>query len=102
MGKPKFPMIVKRGHMIVKIYKTPSNKCDQFTVSFYLGRDRQRKTFSDLELAVTEAETTASKLSQGELNVLELRNADRLSYVRAIEALKPTRRASGDGCNAVC
>ena len=89
MGKPKFPMIVKRGHTIVKVYKTPSNKCDQFTVVHYLGTERQRKTFSDLGLAITEAETVASKLSQGELNVLELRNEDRLSYVRSIEALKP-------------
>jgi integrase len=89
MGKPKFPMIVKRGHTIVKIYKTPSNDSDQFTVSYYLGRDRKRKTFADLGLAITEAETTASMLSQGELNVLELRNEDRLSYARAVEALKP-------------
>ena len=89
MGKPKFPMTVKRGHTVVKIYKTPSNKCDQFTVVHYLGTERQRKTFSDLGLAITEAETVASKLSEGELNVLELRNEDRLSYVRAIEALKP-------------
>jgi hypothetical protein len=85
MSKPKFPMTVKRGHTVVKIYKTPSNKCDQFTVVHYLGTER--KTFSDLGLAITEAETIASNLSQGELNVLELRNEDRLSYVRAIEAL---------------
>ena len=82
-------MTVKRGHTVVKIYKTPSNDCDQFTVVHYLGTVRQRKTFSDLGLAITEAETVASKLSQGELNVLELRNEDRLSYVRSIEALKP-------------
>jgi hypothetical protein len=58
-------MVVKRGHTTVKIYKTPSNDCDQFTVVHYLGEKRQRKTFSDLSLAITEAETTASKLSQG-------------------------------------
>jgi integrase len=43
-----------------------------------------------LGLATTEAETIATKLSQGELNVLTLRNEDRLAYVRAIEALKTT------------
>lgn len=41
-------------------------------------------------LAVTEAETIATKLSEGELNVLTLRSEDRLAYVRAVEALKPT------------
>ncbi len=90
MSKPKFPMVVRRGHTTVKIYKTPSNGCDQFTVVHYLGEKRQRKTFSDEGLAITEAETIATALSQGELNVLTLRNEDRLAYVRAVEALKPT------------
>jgi integrase len=90
MGKPKFPVIVRRGHTIVKIYHTPSNGSDQFTVSYYLGEKRQRKTFADLGLATTEAETVATKLSQGELNVLELKGEDRMAHVRAVETLKPT------------
>ena len=55
-------MTVKKGHTIVKVYRTPSNKCDQFTVVHYLGTERQRKTLSDLGFAITEAETVASKL----------------------------------------
>ena len=90
MSKMNFPKVVKRGHTIVKIYKTPSNGCDSFTVSYYLGQKRQRKTFGNLKLAVTEAETVANKLSLGELDVLTLSSQDRLAYVRAVEALKPT------------
>ncbi len=90
MSKPKFPITVKRGHTIVKIYRTPSRGCDAYTVSYYLGEQRVRKTFADLGLATTEAETVANKLSTGEVNVLTLTSGDRLSYVRAIEALKPT------------
>src|ERR1700730_10378201 len=90
MTKPKFPAIVKRGHTLVKIYRTPSNGCEQFTVVYYIGAKRQRKTFSDLELAVTEAEIIANKLSTGELDVLTLKSEDRFAYVRALEALKPT------------
>lgn len=56
----------------------------------YLGTKRQRKSFSDLGLAMTEAETVANKLSTGEVDVLTLTSADRLAYVRAVEALKPT------------
>ncbi len=89
MGKPKFPMIVKRGHTIVKVYKTPSNKCDQFTVVHYLGNQRQRKTFSDVGLAITEAETVAARLSQGDLNALKLTGKDQVVYVRTVEILKP-------------
>ena len=90
MSKPKFPVTVKRGHTIVKIYRTPSRGCDAYTVSYYLGDQRVRKTFADLGLATTEAETVANKLSTGEVNVLTLTSGDRLSYIRAIEALKPT------------
>ena len=90
MSKINFPKVVKRGHTIVKIYRTPSRGCDAYTVSYYLGDQRVRKTFADLGLATTEAETVANKLSTGELNVLTLTSGDRLSYVRAIEALKPT------------
>lgn len=90
MSKPKFPITVKRGHTVVKIYSTPSRNCDAFTVVHYLGTKRQRKTFADLGLATTEAEIVATKLSTGEVNVLTLTSDDRLSYVRAIEVLKPT------------
>lgn len=90
MSKPKFPVTVKRGHTIVKIYRTPSRGCDAYTVSYYLGDQRVRKTFADLGLATTEAETVANKLSTGEVNVLTLTSGERLSYVRAIEALKLT------------
>jgi len=90
MSIPKFPVTVQVGHTTVKIYKTPSNGCDQFTVAYYLGDKRQRRAFSDYGLALTEAQTVASKLSAGELNVLTLKNEDRLSYVRAMQALQPT------------
>ena len=46
--------------------------------------------FADLDLARLEAETTANKLSTGELDVLTLTSENRLSYVRAVEALKPS------------
>lgn len=89
MSKSKFPIIVKVGHTVVKIYRTPSRGSDAFTVSYYVGEKRQRKSFADLGLAVTEAETVASKLSTGQLDVLTLTSDDRLAYMRAIEALKP-------------
>ena len=83
-------MVVKRGNTIVKIYRTPTKGCDSYTVVHYLGDKRQRKTFANLELAVTEAEMVATKLSTGELDVLTLTSNDRFAYVRAVQALKPT------------
>ena len=91
MKLPKaWPKVVERGHSIVKIYRTPSNGCDQFTLVYYLGDKRIRKSYSDYGLAFTDAETTATKLSEGELNVLELKGDIRMAYARAVEMLRPT------------
>jgi integrase len=91
MKLPKsWPKVVAAGHSIVKIYYTPSNGSDQFTLVYYLGDKRIRKTYSDYGKAFTDAETTAAKLSEGELNVLELKGDARLALVRSEAMLKPT------------
>ena len=91
MKLPKtWPKVVDCGHSIAKIYRTPSNGCDQFTVVYYVGKKRVRKTFADYALAYTEAETVTTKLSQGELSVVELKGEDRLAYVRAMAAIADT------------
>jgi hypothetical protein len=91
MRKPKeWPKVVKVGHSKVKIYRTPSNGREQFTVAYYLGDKRVRRTHANYDDAFTDAETTAAKLSQGELSVIDLKGDARLAYVRALEALKPT------------
>ncbi len=89
MSKTKFPITVKRGNVRVKIYFTPTNGCDGFTVAYYFGGKRQRKCFADLNKAKLEAETTATKIAEGEMNVLTLTSEDRTAYVRAVEMLKP-------------
>ena len=89
MSKIKFPMTVKRGNVRVKIYSTPTNGCDSFTVAYYFAGKRQRRTFADLELAKQEAELAATKICAGELDVLSLTSGDRTAYVRAMEMLKP-------------
>jgi hypothetical protein len=88
--KSTFPIRVKVGHTIVNTNKTQSNGCDQFVVTHHLGTKRVRKVFADLDLAQTATETVATNLSRGELDVVELRNEDRLSYVRPKAALAPT------------
>ena len=51
MSKRQFPIIVKRGNVRVKIYFTPTNGFDSYTVAYYFAGRRQRRTFADLELA---------------------------------------------------
>jgi len=48
MSKRKFPIVVKRGSVRVKIYFTPSNGCDAYTIAYYFGGKRVRKTGWDL------------------------------------------------------
>ena len=90
MSKRKFPIIVKRGSVRVKIYFTPSNGCDAYTIAYYFGGKRVRKTLADLKRAEWEAETIANRICAGELNVLTLTSEDRTAYVRAMEMLKPS------------
>jgi len=48
------------------------------------------KAFVDFEEANAEAKSIASELAQGDLDILQLKNADRIAYLRALEALRPT------------
>ena len=90
MSKRKWPIAVKRGNVRVKIYRTPSNGCKAYTVAYYFGGQRVRKTFADLAKAELEAETVANRICAGELNALTLTSEDRTAYVRSLEMLKPT------------
>ena len=49
-----FPLTVKRGSAVVKIYRTPSKGCDSYTLSFWVNHERKRRTCADLEAAKTE------------------------------------------------
>ena len=91
MKLPKnWPQLVGRGHSTVKIYRTPSNGCDQFTVAYYLSDKRVRKTFAKYELATAEADKVHAALCAGELKVVELKGEDCLAYLRSKEAIKDT------------
>ncbi len=85
----KFPVIVKRGSAVVRIYYTPSKGCDSFTLSYWHGGTRKRPTFSDFAQAKREAEKVATQLTSGDLDVLTLTSADRASYLRARQLLDP-------------
>ncbi len=85
-----WPKLIGRVHSTVKIYRTPSNGCEQFTVAYYMSDKRVRKTFADYEVAVTEAEKIHAALCAGELKVVELKGEDCLAYLRAREVSKDT------------
>lgn len=85
--KPKFPIIVRRGSVNVKIYFQPSAHI--FTLAYYEGGARQRPSFADLETAREQANAVADRLARGDAGQLVLRDGERREYVRAKECLAP-------------
>lgn len=83
-------MDVQVGSVIVKSYKVRNKGRDSFTVSYFADGLRKQKMFADFDEAHEEAKSKAISLSKGELDVLHLTNAERLAYVHAVDAVKPT------------
>lgn len=85
----KFPISIRRGSAIVKIYREEKPSGAYFRVSFYMGGKRCGLNFHDLGVAKAEAEAKAAQLSRGDLDALHITGKDRLVYSRALEAIRP-------------
>jgi integrase len=94
--KKRKPLSIKRGNVRVKIYagknRVNGTSYKQFTLAYYDGAKRVKKRFSDLEEAKQEAELAATKLANGEGQVLRLTSLDRASYLQALDTLRPLGR----------
>ena len=89
-SKNVFPLRVEKNGVTVLVYRhKPASGYLSYVVTHHIGGSRQRKSYSDLGRAKREAKTTAKMLAMGEASALELRNHDRLIYVRALESIKP-------------
>src|SRR5437763_14897148 len=89
--KPKrhrFPIVVKRGSSVVKIYRDRKPTGTYYRVAYHIGGKRHRLNFNDLEKATGEAEAKAPQLSRGDVDAMQLSGQDRLDYGRAVEALR--------------
>lgn len=87
MKKITFPFEVKRGSVSVKIYRTPTNGCDSYTLAYYQDGTRKRPTFPTFQAANDEAEVVATRLGNADADVLTLASADRAAYLRARQLL---------------
>ena len=50
-----FPMEIKQGSVVVKIYRVENKGRDSFTVSFHADGKRRLKMFADFDEALAEA-----------------------------------------------
>jgi integrase len=83
MKKGDFPRVIRVGQTRAIIYKTPSHDCSSFTVVWYEGAVRKRKSFADLGLAELHANAQVNNLSTGETRAAKLSGEECLEYVRA-------------------
>ncbi len=87
------PLEIKRGSTVVKIYTVKNTVggtvYPQFTLTYKSGNQRIKRKFSDLEAAKREGELVATKLANGENEVLRLTSTDRAIYLQACEELRP-------------
>jgi integrase len=83
--KDKFPFAIKAGSSVVKIYRDRH----YYRVAFYLGGKRQRLIFRDLDQAKNEAAAKAAQLARGDVDAAQLTGKDRLTYGRAVDAIRP-------------
>jgi integrase len=84
----RFPIVVKRGSSVVKIYRDRKPTGTYYRVSYHIGGKRHRLHFNDLGKANSEAEAKAAQLSRGDIDAAQLTGQDRLVYGRAVEAVK--------------
>ena len=89
MKKITFPLVVKSGSVSVKIYRTPSNGCDSYTISYYQDGVRKRPTYPTFQAAKDEADVVVNRLGNADADVLTLTSADRSAYLRARQLLDP-------------
>jgi hypothetical protein len=87
------PIKIKRGSTVVKIYTVKntvgSTVYSQYVLVYRSGNRRVSKKFADLEKATAEGELVATKLANGENEVLRLTSTDRAVYIESCQELRP-------------
>jgi hypothetical protein len=69
----RFPLEVKRGSSVVKIYRDRKPAGTYYRVTYHIGGNRERLNFNDLPAAINEAEAKATQLSRGDIDAMQLR-----------------------------
>jgi hypothetical protein len=85
-----FPEIIKKGNSSVTIYGNRFDGYEQYKLAYYADGRRKLETFGDYQDAKDRADEINKDVNGGNVDVLTLTGADKLSFSRAIEALKPS------------
>ena len=85
-----FPLIIKKAHSTVKIYRGENRGKPFFTLAYLTASGRKRENFADLGEAKRTAQSRVDALAKGDMEALKLGGRDRQLYVAATAALEPT------------
>ena len=92
MKSEEFPLVITDQGVSVKIRKFTRTKNDvpylSYIVEYFLLGQRKQKWCSELPQAKAFGYDICRKIKLGEQHSLELKNEDRLAYLRATEALQ--------------
>ena len=86
--EPKFPLTVKVGNTIIKIYRW-KGRYDQFKVVYRADGQRKRETFGSLDKAKARANQIAVQIERGDRAMLNLTSAEVATYLHARRLLEP-------------
>lgn len=102
MKSETFPLIIKEAGVSASIRKAIQSKggrtYEAFVVEYYLLGGRKREWRTSLAEAKAAARDACLRISNGEQLVLELKNSDRLTYLRATEALAEIHKPLDSAC----
>src|SRR5258708_2881648 len=86
-----WPQRVQRGNAVVKIYRYDNKGYPEFKLAYYDPTGKRRlQTFADYADAIKQANNVTAAVNKGEAETLTLTSKDRLTYMRAVDVLKPT------------
>src|SRR5215471_871300 len=88
--REKFPLIVKRGFAVVKIYEIKNRERINYCVSFIGPSGRTRRNFADLNEAKAEANKIARSIAGFDAAALNLNGDDARHYRQACDAIRTT------------
>jgi integrase len=97
--KISFPHTITERGVSVKIYRGDNNGHSSFFVTWQDAGGRQRKRCSTWERAKTEAAIAINARVRGHVEVLNLTNDDRLTYVRSLAHLEPLGIRLDEACH---
>jgi len=97
-----FPLVVKQDGVSAKIRRIVKTKngteYTSYVVDYVLLGKRRQEWRADLAEAKEAARAACTKIADGEHLALELKNGDRMTYLRATEALTPGNIALDTAC----